>query len=94
MTEQIRHDDADSRYIATEDGQQTGFISYTDRGDRITIDHTIVHPDHQGKGVAGRLAKHVLDDLRTSTDKRIEPRCSYVVAYVEKHPEYADLTTR
>lgn len=94
MTEQIRHDAADSRYVATVNGEEAGFVSYTDLGDRITLDHTIVHPAHQGKGLAGRLAAHVLDDLRTSTDARIEPHCSYLVDYLGKHPEYADLTTR
>ncbi|HET8797191.1 MAG TPA: GNAT family N-acetyltransferase [Thermoanaerobaculia bacterium] len=43
-----------------------------------------------GRGIAGALVKHALDDARARGLKVI-PRCSYVRAYIEKNAEYRDL---
>lgn len=94
MAEQITHDVEQRRYVISEGDESLGYLTYTTRDDAVSIDSTVVFPQFQGRGLAGTLVKHVLDDLRTSTDKRIEPRCSYVVAYLQRHPEYADLTER
>ena len=94
MDEHIIKDDVRRRYVATDDSVELGFVSYTDRGDAISLDHTVVHPQFQNQGVAARLVQHALDDLGATTTKRIEPRCSYVVQFLSKHPEYAALTRR
>lgn len=95
MTEQITRDPAADRYVATNDeGVEMGFMSYEDRGDAIAVTHTIVAPEFQGEGVAGRLVQAGLTDLRDTTDKRILPECSYVQVYVRRHPEFQDLLTR
>jgi predicted GNAT family acetyltransferase len=36
----------------------------------------------------------ILDDLRNSTTDRVQPVCGFVVTWMRRHPEYADLTTR
>ena len=94
MSEQITRDPAEPRYVATADGEELGYMSFVETDGEIVIDHTIVLPQHQGEGVAGRLVGAALADLRDTTTKRIVPQCSYVQTYLRRHPEFADLTTR
>ncbi|GGA66728.1 N-acetyltransferase [Pseudoclavibacter endophyticus] len=94
MSEQITHDAEHQRYVIADGDERLGMLSYSTREDAVSLDSTVVLPQYQGRGIAGRLVKHVLDDLRDTTTKRVEPNCSYVVDYLQRHPEYADLTTR
>jgi predicted GNAT family acetyltransferase len=56
----------------------------------ITFIHTEVPPELGGKGVGSRLIKGALDLVRARGLKVIA-ECPFVKAYIEKHPEYADL---
>lgn len=56
----------------------------------ITINHTGVPPDYQGRGIAAKLVKKAVADAREQGFK-ITPVCSYVVAQFRRHPEWADL---
>ena len=56
----------------------------------ITFTHTEVPPELGGKGVGSRLIKGALDQVRARGLKVIA-ECPFVKAYIEKHPEYADL---
>ncbi len=56
----------------------------------ITFIHTEVPPELGGKGVGSQLIKGALDQVRTQGLKVI-PQCPFVKAYIDKHPEYADL---
>jgi predicted GNAT family acetyltransferase len=56
----------------------------------ITFIHTAVPPELGGKGVGSRLIKGALDLVRARGLKVIA-ECPFVKAYIEKHPEYADL---
>lgn len=94
MTERIINDAVHHRYIITDEADELGYLTYTQRDDAVTVDSTVVHPQHRGKGIAGRLVKFALDDLAAATAKRIEPHCSYVVDYMSRHPEYGELTRR
>lgn len=94
MNERIIKDTVRNRYVYTDGDDELGFLAYTPREAAISIDSTVVHPQHRGRGVAGRLVAFALDDLGESSTKRIEPRCSYVVDYIAKHPEYVELTRR
>ena len=51
---------------------------------------TYVDPALRGRGLAAEVVKEALDHARAS-GKRIVPTCSYVRAYLRRHPEYADL---
>ena len=91
---QIAENAGASRYEISVDGVLGGFVTYRDRSDgaRIAL-HTEVFPEFEGHGLAGRLARFVLDDIR-GRGGRVVPRCPYVAQYIKKHPEYADLVTR
>lgn len=84
----VTHNAAQNRYeMKTENG--LAIAVYSQRGDRRLFTHTEVPPADEGKGLASRLIKEALDDTRRAGLK-IEPLCSFVVAYVRRHPEYRD----
>jgi hypothetical protein len=56
----------------------------------ITFIHTEVPPELGGKGVGSKLIKGALDQVRAEGLKVIA-QCPFVKAYIEKHPDYADL---
>jgi hypothetical protein len=56
----------------------------------ITFVHTEVPPEFGGKGIGSRLIKGALDQVRADGLKVIA-KCPFVKAYIEKHPDYADL---
>ena len=81
------------RYEISVDGVPAGFSTYRDSGDARVVVHTEVAPEFEGHGLAGELAKFVLDDIRRR-GLRLVPRCPYIAGYVKNHPEYADLVSR
>jgi predicted GNAT family acetyltransferase len=56
----------------------------------ITFVHTEVPPELGGKGIGSRLIKGALDQVRADGLKVIA-KCPFVKAYIDKHPDYADL---
>ncbi|WP_298980153.1 GNAT family N-acetyltransferase [uncultured Psychrobacter sp.] len=86
---QISHNEQANRFETTIDGQ-TGYISYQDQGNALIYDHTIVPQALGGRGVGSALVKHALNYAREH-DKKVVPQCSFVEAYINKHPEYQDL---
>jgi uncharacterized protein len=56
----------------------------------ITFVHTEVPPELGGKGVGSRLIKGALDQVRAEGLKVIA-QCPFVKAWIDKHPDYADL---
>jgi len=84
----VRHNQAASRYeLDTEHG--LAIAVYSVRGDKAVFTHTEVPPQDEGKGIATRLVRAALDDIRRRGLK-IVPACSFVVAFVRRHPEYDD----
>ena len=89
MSYDIRNNEEQSRFETTVDGK-TAFAAYTREGDTVTFTHTEVPPELEGKGLAGAIVKHALEDARAK-NLRIVPACAYVASYVRKHSEYGDL---
>jgi len=84
----VTHNEALGRYeMKTEHGLAVAV--YHQQGDRRIFTHTEVPRADEGKGLASRLVKEALDDTRRAGFK-IQPACSFVVAYVRRHPEYRD----
>jgi predicted GNAT family acetyltransferase len=79
------------RYEVRVDGELAGFTLYRDRGeDRISLTHTEVFDEFEGRGVGSALVAGTLDDLR-SNGLAVLPVCPFVRAYIRDHPEYLDL---
>lgn len=51
---------------------------------------TWVPPEARGTGIAAALVEALIADAREQ-GFRIDPRCSYVAAAFDRHPEWADL---
>jgi uncharacterized protein len=85
------YDDRENRqYTVTVDGKVAGKAEYRLRGDTYLFIHTEVDPEFQGLGVANRLARAALDDVRDH-GRTLVPLCPFIAAYIKRHPEYNDL---
>ena len=60
---------------------------------RMILNHTEVSAALQGRGIAGKLVRAALESAR-SQGLRVVPACSYVAAYMDRHPEFEDLRER
>ena len=60
---------------------------YRRQGNSLIFTHTEVPPADEGKGTGSRLVRAALDDARRRGFK-IVPACSFVAAFVRRHPEY------
>ena len=71
-------------------GDQTAFLSYRHVGGSLTLDHTEVPPELEGRGIASKLARTALDYAREQ-GLQVVPICPYISKYLKKHSEYLDL---
>ncbi|HYO77776.1 MAG TPA: GNAT family N-acetyltransferase [Thermoanaerobaculia bacterium] len=90
MTYDIRNNEQESQFETTVEGQ-VAFAAYDlEDPDRIVFTHTIVPDALSGRGIAGQLVKHGLDHAREKK-LTVVPQCSYVAAFIKRHPEYEEL---
>jgi predicted GNAT family acetyltransferase len=71
-------------------GGHIAFSEYTRAGGVLTIRHTEVPKELEGRGIGSSLIRGVLDAARAQGLK-VKPLCPFAKAYIERHPEYADL---
>jgi predicted GNAT family acetyltransferase len=88
----VRHNAAQHRF-ESETASGMALLDYTLRDGAIVFTHTEVPKAEEGAGVGGELVRTGLHFARESK-LRVVPRCPFVAAYIKKHPEYSDLTTR
>ncbi|MDN3479128.1 MULTISPECIES: GNAT family N-acetyltransferase [unclassified Curtobacterium] len=94
MSLEVRNDTDQNQYSLVEDGTVIGLAAYEVDGDAIHFVHTEVDPEHRGGGHASILVEHALDDVRANSDRRVVAECSYVAAWLDRHPDHQDLLTR
>ncbi len=79
------------RYEIRLGDELAGYAVYRDAaGGRRIVVHTEVDSAYEGRGVGGRLARGVLEDIR-SHGWTVTPTCPFMAGYIDSHPEYADL---
>ncbi|MEI6201661.1 MAG: GNAT family N-acetyltransferase [Enhydrobacter sp.] len=84
----VRHNEAASRYeLDTPHG--VAIAVYREQAGSRVFTHTEVPPADEGHGFGAELVRAALDDTKAKGFK-IVPACSFVVAYVRRHPEYVD----
>ena len=89
----VTHNAAAFRFEGLPQGQpprDLAVCSYRRVGDVLVLHHTEVPRALQGQGLAAELVQAVLDWARTA-GLRVRPTCSYVAAYMRRHPETQDL---
>lgn len=81
------------RFEAVLDGTVVGYLEYSREGALTVFPHIAVEPGYENRGIASRLARTALDDARERGSK-VVPACPFVSAYLDAHPEYADIDAR
>jgi predicted GNAT family acetyltransferase len=85
----IQHNTQRQRFETRIDGR-AAYLTYTFQGDVVLFDHTFVPEEFRGKGIAAALVREGLEEARRQRWK-IVPTCSYVAAFIRRHPEFAGL---
>ena len=89
MSYTLIHNEPECKYEYHIDGK-VAYIQYDDKDGNMHLTHTIVPDELSGQGIAGKLLKDVLAQIKAANKKAVA-ECSYVVRYQEKHPEESDL---
>ncbi|MEU4337410.1 GNAT family N-acetyltransferase [Micromonospora lupini] len=90
MSTLVEDNPAKNRFEILVDDALAGFAAYVPRGEVLVFTHTEVDRGFQGRGVGGALIRGTLDQVR-ARGGRVVPQCPFVAAFIDKHPEYADL---
>ncbi|MEO3778658.1 GNAT family N-acetyltransferase [Micromonospora sp. B11E3] len=88
----VEDNSARRRFEILVDDALAGFAAYVPRGDVLVFTHTEVDPRFRDMGVGSALVRAALDQVRDRGD-RIVSECPFMTAFIERHPEYADLVT-
>ena len=92
MSSAIRDNTAASRF-ELDAGGATVFMNYRLAGNIISLDHTETPVAARGRGLASQLVEGVAQIAR-ARGLKVVPRCPFVRAYFDKHPELGDLVQR
>ena len=85
----VTNNEAESRYELQAEGG-VAIAAYRMEEGAVAFTHTVVPPELEGRGIGTRLIAGALDDVRARGLKMV-PRCAFVAAYAERHPEVRDL---
>lgn len=92
MSEQIeiREDVARHRFEIWLNDEPAGLTAYEEDGTVLAFVHTEVAEEFGGRGLASTLIRSALDTVR-ERGGQVLPYCQFVKAFIQKHPDYADL---
>ncbi|MEV0430765.1 GNAT family N-acetyltransferase [Micromonospora sp. NPDC050495] len=86
----VEENPAARRFEILVDDALAGFAAYQPRGEVLVFTRTEVDDRFQHMGVGAALIRGTLDQIR-ERGGRVVSRCSFMAAFIERHPEYADL---
>jgi predicted GNAT family acetyltransferase len=85
----VRDNKAKNRFELDVEGT-VAFANYRLAASAVIITHTKTPPALRGRGVASELVHGALELIRADGLK-VVAGCGFVVDYLNKHPEFADL---
>ena len=85
----VRHNVAASRFEAMV-GPHLAVADYGLAEGSVIFTHTYVPTSLRGKGIAEKLVRAGLEWARAE-GRRVVPECSYVAAFIQRHPEFQSL---
>lgn len=86
----VVHKPDEWRFVLEVDGGEAELL-YAPVGDTILdFNHTYVPPSMRGGGAGGKVVRAALDFAREK-GYTVRPTCSFVRAFVERHPEYKEM---
>ena len=88
MTGTLTDNVARSRFEMLLEGG-TAFIDYRRSGNTLYLDHAEVPAALGGHGVGTRMVRAALELLRERGERAV-PVCSFIQAFVRRHPEFAE----
>ena len=91
MAETVSHNERRSRFEIVADGELAGFAHYDLSNGVATFDHTEVKPAFNGRGLGTTLVAGALDQVRRHGTWKVRATCPFVVTFLKRRPEYADL---
>lgn len=94
MTMTVTHEPDAQRYVALDGDEVQGWIDYDTKDGALRLLHTEVPASEREKGVGSEVVRAILDEIRATTEARVEPLCPFVRAWLTRHPDYADLAER
>jgi predicted GNAT family acetyltransferase len=89
MSNNVRDNTGRQRFELDADGH-IAFSNYKRSDGVLTILHTEVPKELEGRGIGSALVRGVLDIARAQSLK-VRAVCPFVKAYLDRHAEYADL---
>lgn len=69
----------------------TAYVEFERLPGAIAYTHTIVPTELGGRGIGTALARHVLD-YAVQQGLKVRPDCSFIQAYIDRHPEYQPIS--
>jgi predicted GNAT family acetyltransferase len=84
------HDNIERHRFELDIDGHVAFSNYKRENGVLTVLHTEVPKELGGRGIGSALARGLLDIARAQRLK-VLPICPFVKAFMEKHPESADL---
>ena len=88
----VKNNDLLNRFEVEEDGL-VAELGYKLGVSQITLVHTQVPPELEGRGIGSALVKAGIDYARQN-DLKIVPYCPFARGYLQRHPEYNDLVVK
>lgn len=82
---------AEGKYTIAVDGETVGLTAVADRDNQRVFYHTEIDDRFEGRGLATILVQEALEATRAD-GKRVVAVCKMVAGFIEKHPEFNDLT--
>ncbi|OQX61369.1 MAG: hypothetical protein B5M51_08070 [Anaerolinea sp. 4484_236] len=86
---EIQHRE-DARRFEIRIGDDVAVLDYYLNENTITFTHTGVPQKMEGNGIGSLIVRAGLDHAREQGHK-VVPLCSFVDAYIRRHPEYGEL---
>ncbi|MET8912524.1 GNAT family N-acetyltransferase [Micromonospora sp. NPDC004551] len=86
----VEENPARHRFEILVDDALAGSTEYVPRGEVLVFTHTEVDERFQNMGVGSALIRGTLDQIR-ERGGRVATQCRFMAAFIERHPEYADL---
>jgi predicted GNAT family acetyltransferase len=93
---EFTHREVDGKgvFLATEDGQRAGEMTYSRmNAHAVIVDHTGVSAAFEGRSLGKQLVEHGVQWARANGQK-IMPLCPFARALFERTPEYHDVWFR
>ena len=93
MATTVSENPARHRYEISIDGTVVGFTMLTLDGDVAIMPRTSIDAEYKEQGLVTTLIRAALDDAR-ARGLQVVPRCPFVRAFIDEHPDYQALLAR